>query len=144
MPNFVTVKSAFADLLAYQTRLQLILRDKIQSMPSPMNISQGWYPIHFGVNMLDNVIEECIEAKRLIKARKWWTPSERIIENAEALNTPGPTREELVEELCDIQIQFLNALVYFSVSPEEFAKALLAKMEKNNPDNAHSDLGQRS
>ena len=136
--------NSFQELLSYQTTRQLKLQAKAKQRFSEYNIANDWKPIHYGVNMLDNVIEEAIEAKRLVKARKWWSKAEAIKESQDQLYGNTELRHEFVEELADIFIQWLNCLVYFSVSPSEFISILEAKLEKNNPNNPKSDIGHRS
>lgn len=134
---------AFMELLAHQTEMQIKLTAKAND-GSSFRISQGWNNIHFGLSMLDAVIEEAIEAKRWIKARKWWASKESLEANSKELMSGTPERHEFIEELADIFIVWLNVLVFFSVSPSEFIKVLESKLERNNPDNSKSDLGHRS
>lgn len=110
-----------------------------------LNVASTWLPLHFGINMLDNVIEECVEAKRLIRLRKWWTKIGDLEANYAQLADPASDlRKELACELADIFIQFINALIYFGITPDEFMAHLADKMKLNDPDSEESTIGDRS
>lgn len=128
-------------LLNHQAEIQTKLQERIKT---PNNIAFSWLPTHFGVNMLDNIIEECIEVKRLIKARKWWTSNTKLVSNIAEVNTPTPLRTEVVEELADVLIQYINTLYYLGVSENELEAILNQKLNLNNPDNQESTIGHRS
>jgi NTP pyrophosphatase (non-canonical NTP hydrolase) len=131
-----------ADLIGHQGTIQTKFK-KYVSQPS--NIAQGWLPVHFAVSMLDAVIEEAIEVKRLIKARKWWTQGHLIDKNAVQLYTKSsPLRAELLSELVDLLIQFINVLYYLGITEEELEEALEEKLEYNDPDSLKSTIGKRS
>jgi hypothetical protein len=128
-------------LLAHQAVIQQKLQNRTND---PGNIAHGWQPVHFAVSMLDAVIEEAIEAKRLIKARKWWTLAEKVYNNTFELYLSGSARKELLSELVDIHIQFVNVLYFLGVSSEEFQEALTKKLVVNDPDSQNSTIGERS
>ena len=141
MQNFI---EPLRDLLVHQVDLQLKLANKCRPEENPQNIAHSWTSTHFGINSLDNCIEECIEAKRHIKARKWWANHESIADSHIQIRTMTELRRLFIEELADIFICWLNVLVYFSVGPQEFVDILEAKLDKNNPENPKSDIGNRS
>jgi len=141
MQDFV---NPLRDMIAHQTHLQTQLTRKCQPEDNHQNIAHTWTPMHLGINALDNVIEEAIEAKRHVKARKWWANPDAIRESNIGLMTMTNLRKAFVEELADIFICWINVLVYFSISPQEFVFVLESKMKKNNPDNSKSDIGNRS
>lgn len=124
---------------------QGIIQGKLQNeVTSKINIAYGWAPVHYAVSMLDAVIEETIEAKRLIKARKWWTSAAQIVHSNNSVYGYTKTRKELLSELCDILIQFVNALHYLGVTEDELETALNEKLGLNDPDHPNSTIGNRS
>lgn len=137
-------------LVSYQAKIQQAVEAKflpqgVNGEGGSLNVSGKWLPIHLGVNMLDNIIEEAVEAKRLIRMRKWWTRDVDLEVNYQQLQDPkSDLRGELVQELADILVQFLNCLGYLGVSPEEFLAHLAAKMALNDPTSTESTLGDRS
>jgi NTP pyrophosphatase (non-canonical NTP hydrolase) len=149
MEPYVTkaiLKQALSELLKYQDHRQCQLLDKAAHQPNRgPTINSDWEPIHYAVDMLNHVIEECVEAKRLIKARKWWANSQAVSDNTNDLISDTDKRAELVEELIDIFIQWLNVCIYLSVGPNELANTYLRKMTfKNNPNSDQCTLGDRS
>jgi NTP pyrophosphatase (non-canonical NTP hydrolase) len=140
------LRQALGELLKYQDYRQGQLLDKAanQSNLGP-TIDSNWEPIHYAVDMLNHVMEECVEAKRLIKARKWWANPQAVFSNTDKLLLDTEERSELIEELTDIFIQWLNVCVYLSVDPNELATTYLTKMAiKNNPNSDQCTLGNRS
>ncbi len=136
---------ALTHILDHQENLQSALINKTQPNTNPDNIAQSWLPVHYGVNMLDNIIEECVEAKRLIKARKWWTNRQSLVTNINELEDPDTeVRQELVRELNDVFVQFLNTLVWLNIDSMEFVNHLQAKLLENDPSQTQATIGNRS
>jgi NTP pyrophosphatase (non-canonical NTP hydrolase) len=129
-----------SQILEHQSAVQEIIED-IARDRNPAIPRQN---IYFALSMLEAVIEEAVEARQLIKARKWWSDTQKIQENTTELMKNGPLRQALVEELTDIQIQLVNSLLYLGVNSGEFSEALEAKLAKNDPRNSDATIGNRS
>lgn len=140
------LRQVFSILLKYQDNRQSLLLDKQANKEYfQANIDGSWEPIHYAVDMLNHIIEESIEAKRLIKARKWWSDPLAQVQNTEQLLNNTQERQELIEELIDIFVQWINCCVYLSVDGNELATTCITKMAtKNNPNSDQYTLGQRS
>jgi NTP pyrophosphatase (non-canonical NTP hydrolase) len=129
-------------MLSYQAQRQKDLLGKVGIEATA--IDKGWGRIHYAIDQLSHLIEEVIEAKRLIKARKWWSDPKAIAYNTTQLQTKTPERTELIEELADVFIIWLNVLVYLGINAPEFIHVLTIKLEKNNPNNPKATIGNRS
>lgn len=105
------------------------------------DLAEFYEQIDFLVDHLYHTAEECFEALRCIKERKWWNNKDTA---TKLFEEGSEERKELGLELADIFIQWNISRLYGGFTDEEMQAIIMEKMQLNDPRNSESTIGNRS
>lgn len=96
------------------------------SLEEKSDLTHTWGKLEFALSCIDLLIEECIEFKRTIPHRKWWSDSKPY------------NKEELLSELADIMIALFSVMVFLELTPMDLINAVSAKVRYNKTRKDHN------